>query len=201
MTHVATGGLSPFSAGLLWLIPIENTPPILRLITCARGLPTWQRAGCHELFICQIPSSTQRLVELKNDQAAVDLRLRQRKLCWIESLQGIQKFDVAGKPFHVTHPGQTDCFLVPLHSPDLSGQCERVGKLRMDHDLTQKENVHVTRSQDSCIPLWQQCTPYSTNERRSSGRNRFGDNRSPKAWYSSVPDICDKAENRPQQPV
>src|SRR5262249_12431782 len=47
------------------------------------------------------------------------LRLRQRQLCWIESLQGVENFDVAGQPFHVTHPGKPDRFQVFLHSLNL----------------------------------------------------------------------------------
>src|SRR5262249_17588302 len=94
---------------------------ILRLTTCDRALPTIQRAGCLELFIREIPSSAERLVELDNDQTAVDLRLRQRQLRGIESLQGVENFDVAGQPFHVTHPGKPDRCQVFLYRLSLLG--------------------------------------------------------------------------------
>src|SRR5215471_14667503 len=99
----------------------DTTNPPLRLIIRLRTLPTIQRAGCLELFIREVPSSAERLVELDNDQTAIDLRLRQRQLRWIESLQGVENFDVAGQPFHVTHPGKPDRCQVFLYRLSLLG--------------------------------------------------------------------------------
>src|SRR5262245_60468950 len=71
----------------------------LRLITLHDG----RAAGCHELCVCQIPSSAQRLVELNDDEPSVDLCLRESNLGGIESLQSVENFHIAGKPFQVPH--------------------------------------------------------------------------------------------------
>jgi len=48
---------------------------MLRFLGRGRTLRTRRRVGCHPLRIRQVPSSTQRLVELNNDEPPADLSL------------------------------------------------------------------------------------------------------------------------------